>query len=145
MCFPPKQLSYDAACATCEVSIVIRSEAERAQLLQVLVYAKELAGVKKGGRMVSATIRIDGTQLQRGNRLEPSCTLIDVTFFESLPLPLSVTLWRTHKDARGRCLDATSHRNPMFSEDIGTEPSRILAVDSLHSVYYGPIMRWCSA
>ena len=71
MCFPPKQLSYDAACATCEVSIVIRSEAERAQLLQVLVYAKELAGVKKGGRMVSATIRIDGTQLQRGDRLEP--------------------------------------------------------------------------
>ena len=143
--FPPRELSYDDACTRCEIMIRVRCEAERSQLLVVLVYAKALAGVKKGGRMVSAVTDIDGTRLERGDRLEPSINLLDVTFLESQRLPILLTFWRTHKDDRGRCLDTVTHRNPLFSEDIGTEPSRILAVDSLHTVYYGPVMKWCSS
>ena len=95
--------------------------------------------------MVKHAIAVGGKQLQPGDRVEPSPTLTDVTFLDSRPLPVTIIFWRTHRDARGRCLDMVHHRNPMFNDDIGMEPARVLAVDALHTVYYGPVMKWSSA
>jgi hypothetical protein len=60
-------------------------------------------------------------------------------------LPFEVILWRAHFDALGRCTDAAMHRNPMFCSELGTNPQDILAIDALHTVYYGPVMRWASS
>ena len=131
--------------AQCELIVVVSSQAERSALLEALVFAKELAGVKRGGRMVKHAIAVGGIQLQPGDRLEPSPTLTDVTFLDSRPLPVTIIFWRTHRDGRGRCLDMVHHRYPIFNDDIGMDPARVLAVDGLHTVYYGPVMKWSSA
>ena len=33
----------------------------------------------------------------------------------------------------------------MFSRALGTDPDSCLAIDTLHTVYYGPVMRWTAA
>eukprot|EP00959_Pyramimonas_sp_CCMP1952_P080473 1681733-Pyramimonas_sp.AAC.1 len=44
-----------------------------------------------------------------------------------------------------KVMDAMRHRCPLFSRALGTSPTASLAIDSLHCLYYGPIMRWVSA
>jgi hypothetical protein len=42
-------------------------------------------------------------------------------------------------------MDAVAHRCPLFSRQLGSNPAETLALDTLHTLYYGPIMRWTSA
>ena len=42
-------------------------------------------------------------------------------------------------------LDRVSNRCPLFSRALGTDPDSCLAIDTLHTVYYGPVMRWTAA
>ena len=48
-------------------------------------------------------------------------------------------------DDEGRCTDRVSHRQPLFSRDVGKPPHLLLGVDLLHGLYYGAVMRWTSA
>ena len=65
--------------------------------------------------------------------------------FDTKAVPFTAVFWRTHTDHVGRCTDISNHRNPLFCDELGTDPSHVLAVDSLHSVYYGPMQKWASA
>ena len=77
--------------------------------------------------------------------VEPSAGLGDIMLLYSKRLPLVVTFWRAHYDDRNRCTDSVNHRNPIFCEELGSNPEDVLAIDSLHMVYCGPIMRWTAA
>ena len=37
------------------------------------------------------------------------------------------------------------HRCPLFDDRLGTSPSRSVALDTLHTILFGPAMRWLSA
>eukprot|EP00959_Pyramimonas_sp_CCMP1952_P456266 9472863-Pyramimonas_sp.AAC.1 len=41
-------------------------------------------------------------------------------------------------------MDSVAHRCPLFKQEWGTSPATTMAIDSLHTVYYGPITRWAS-
>ena len=95
------------------------------------------------GQELSVSIHLpDGRILLPGDRLGPSPELPDVMSLNVVALPITITLWRPRRDFRDRLLDRTLHRNPIFKH---MDPDACLAIDSLHTVYYGPIMRWLSA
>jgi hypothetical protein len=117
-------------------------EDTRDRLLVVL----ELPTSKKArGFALNADVAIGDVQLRNGDRLEPSNDLQYVFSFGQRELPFVATCWRPSADASGAGLDPIIHRNPLFSQELGTSPQQCLVIDSLHTVYYGPMMRWTSA
>jgi hypothetical protein len=74
--------------------------------------------------------------LRIGDRLEPSPELIDVAAFFDRPIGFTAIFWRASKDGRNRVLDAVNRRNQIFCLP-GCDPSRILMVDSLHTLHLG--------
>ena len=80
--------------------------------------------------------------------LKPSHELPNVSKLLTDTVPEAgwvITFWRVRKDPTRRVLDAVSHRCPLFDERLGTSPERTLAVDHLHTIYYGPAAVWLSA
>eukprot|EP00959_Pyramimonas_sp_CCMP1952_P388719 8144937-Pyramimonas_sp.AAC.1 len=136
--------SYDEACGRCEVNVALRTPADRNAFLRVLRWKKASKQIAIGGRIVVTDAIIGGKQLLAGDRLEPSLELTDVHSLERSSLPVNVVLWRTHRDHKHRSMDSVSHRCPLFAQCIGTSPHGNLAVDELHCVYFGPIMRYVS-
>jgi hypothetical protein len=70
--------------------------------------------------------------------------MTDVAAFDTMVLPFTAIFWRPRYDGNQALLDAVVHRNPLFSVDIGTDPVRTVALDTLHGFYYGPVMRTVS-
>lgn len=87
-------------------------------------------------------VTIGGIALQPGDRLEPSMELRDTHGLEKSKLPIDVCLWRPRKDDTGKIIDCLHHRCPLFSQRLGTSPQRSLAVDSLHTLFLGPVLRY---
>lgn len=138
----PHVHSYEEMCAAREVSIQIIAEDERALLSSALEYI----GKPKGrGRTVVLGIVIGGVQLEVGDRLVPSPLMLDTAVVDFGPLPLQLLFWRERKDNTGAIRDAVINRCPLFNDELGTSPKATLAVDSLHTLNYGPMMRLCSA
>jgi hypothetical protein len=80
-----------------------------------------------------------------GDRLTPSPTLLDIGRLEETCTPLEVVFWRPRRYG-DQLLDSVYHRCPLFDDlQLGTSPHRTVAIDSLHSLNYGPMQRWCSA
>lgn len=133
--------SYQVECTRCERVLQLREERDRQLILAQgeLHYSKG----KRGGRILRCPVPSLG--LEAGMALKPSQGLLDIADFEDKQLPLRVVFWKSHEDDRKRTTDPVTHRNPIFSEELGTSPARSLAVDLLHTVYYGPMMRWTSA
>lgn len=102
-----------------------------------------LKGRKGAGRALTASVPALG--LLAGDRLEPTASMPDVALFDSAPVPFEAVFWRATRDPRGACLDTVVRRNPVFSAFLGISPMRTLAIDSLHTLYYGPVMRWTAA
>ena len=117
---------YEVACRRCERHVVIRSEEQRARIVEQLYYDKRAAGSR--GRSLKAGI--PELQLKAGDRLEPNTTLCDVADFEQLPLPATVLFWRPTLET------VTRRRNPLFNRDTGVLPES-LKVDPLHCLYLG--------
>ena len=135
---------YDASCTRCEKHVTLATQKDRRTLLRALRWRKSSKQQPIAGRVVVEDVRVCGVELCIGDRVEPSEALVDVAKLDSAPLPLHITLWRTHKD-RLKSLDPVAHRCPIFDARIGTSPRANLAVDELHCLYFGPIMRYISA
>lgn len=90
-----------------------------------------------GSRGLALVADAERWHLLKGDRLEPSESVPDIGCFGVLEPPFTATFWRRSEEG------LTRHRNPVFSEDIGTEPGRVLTVDALHSIYLGVMRVYC--
>ena len=118
---------YRAACARCERWVTI-SAAQHATLVGLLVYDRRADG--SHGRTLLRDVPELG--LLARDRLEPSPELHDVGLFELLThFPRRVLWWRPSLETLSR------HANPMFAQELGTDPSRCLVIDALHAVNLG--------
>jgi len=138
-------LMFEQACRKCEIRVTLLTQADRITLLRSLRWRKATKPVPIGGRIMVDDVNIGGVQVLAGDRLEPSTELPDTCALERSPVPINIILWRTHRDPQHRAIDCVSHRCPMFDPCIGTTPQDNLAVDELHCLYFGPIMRYISA
>ena len=120
---------YFRACERCEHQIVLTAAAKGLLTLAGLRYEKKQSGGH--GRCLRADVPALG--LRRGDRLEPSPALPDVSRFEELPADTghAIVFWRPSEET------LTRHRNPMFDADIGVTPNRSLTIDDLHCLYLG--------
>lgn len=125
---------YEAACRRCEITVVVRTEAERAAIASALFWDRRQYGSR--GRALKRAVPSHG--LQAGDRLEPSAGLPDVAGFDDLALPGTVVFWRPSQET------LTRHRNPLFDDSIGLN-IQSLRVDSLHCLYLGVIQTACGA
>ncbi|CAK0808811.1 unnamed protein product, partial [Prorocentrum cordatum] len=132
-----------AACKMCEVHVRLTSLSSRKALVRALKWRK--GGVGVGGRVVDYDLEVAGVHLQAGDRLEPSKEVLDVAALERLPLPRNVVFWRARRDHKQRLLDSVTHRCVLFDDGLDTSPHKSLAVDALHCLYFGPVMRFVSS
>ena len=129
-------------CESKEHRVRINTEAQRDAFKSVLQYK---GGSKGRGRTIVALMSVNGVDLCVGDRVVPSAEMTNVRMFDTIELPIVVTFWRATFDDRGRCADFVINRSPLFCTDLGTSPTRTLAIDSLHTIKYGPMMRWTRA
>ena len=132
---------YEQACRKCEIRVQVGTRELQRQILSNLVY--DLNGKSAHGRVCADDMVFLG--LKRGDRLDPSPHLVNPNMFESAEPPFEAVFWRRHCDNRRRCTDWVMHRSPVFDLALGTSPTRTLAIDSLHTVYLGPCLRWTGA
>ena len=134
--------SYEVACKKCEIHVRLITPLDRRTLLNAMRWRKTKS---IGGRLVVEDVNVNFVQLLVGDRLEPSKELLDTHNIERAALPINIVLWRTYRDWKSRSLDCVSHRCALFDQRLGTTPHDNLAVDELHTLYFGPIMRYVSA
>ena len=102
-------------------------------------------GRKGRGLQIANDVVISGTELRVGDRLTPSPDCPDPSGYRTCQIPCTILFWRPTFDAKGCLLDPIVWRNPIFDPELGTSPAKTMVVDALHTVYYGPAMRWASA
>jgi hypothetical protein len=132
---------YLSACSECEIEVNLASEADLRELIANLAYT--LGGHSAKGRAVIRAIPRFG--LARGDRLEPSKTLVNPNLLEKAEVPLVVYFWRNRRDRSRRVMNWLSHRCPLFGPHTEIWPATTLTIDSLHCVYLGCMARWTSA
>ena len=140
--WPTRALSYDATSDAREARVELRAEADRALLLGAVQYIGKPNG---RGRTVVRDVVVRGVALMRGDRVVPSPRMLDTSVIDEGLLPLRVLFWRPTRNAQGLVVDAVVNRCPLFSPELGTSPSDTLAIDTLHTVNYGPMMRFTTA
>lgn len=134
---------YEMSCRRCEINVALNTREDVDNLVGTLRWEKPSKGI--GGRMVFRPGVIQGTEIQIGDRLEPSADCWDIARLSDVRTPANVVLWRTRRDSEGRLLDPVVHRCPLFSTRLHTSPHRTLAIDSLHTIFLGPALRYCSS
>ena len=117
----------------------------KADRREVLLRLECLKGKKGRGQTIMSDVVVGGVELKKGDRLDPSPTLPDTHGFRRAQLPLEITFWRARYDASKRLDGPAVHKNPLFDSSLGYSPKSMMVVDALHSVYYGPLMRFTSA
>ena len=140
--FPTTEQAYDEMCSAREIVVPITTEAARQLVMSKLHFPK---GDKDRGRLVNERIVVGTRVLDCGDRLDPTPSMTDIMLFDTKPLPFEAVFWRTRRDGKQRDMDPVVRRNPLFMAHAGCSPAEVLAVDALHTVYYGPVMRWSSA
>ena len=78
-------------------------------------------------------------------QLACSPELPDVGALEHVALPITITWWTQPAAVHGRKIGLARKRNPLLCEELGLVPSLHCAVDSLHSLYLGPMLRLVNA
>ena len=140
----PQKISagYDQACFGCSKLRIIWSEEQRAAVIR----DGGLAPLEGKGRGLTLTsdVRSHALGLAKGDRLEPCESLQDPHAFKVRAVPFQCLLWTVSCSAQGSLLDPVVHRCPLFDESTGITPDNI-AIDALHTVYYGPVQRFASA
>ena len=82
--------------------------------------------------------QINGRQLRRNDRLEPSRAFPDVGKLDCVDsFPLEIVFWRPSQET------LTRHRNPLFDREIGITPKQSLVADLLHTFFLGILLVWC--
>ena len=82
--------------------------------------------------------------LRVGDRLEPSSSVMDVAELERSSLPIEATFWRANLGHNEQLLDPLVHRCPIFNDSTGITIDMI-TIDVLHTVMFGPCMRFVAA
>ena len=116
---------YETATARCEIHVYADEERRRMILRAPLFYDKRKHGMR--GRVLRAAIPALG--LRQYDRLEATAGLPDVGKLETAIIPpcgLHLVFWRTERDT------LTRHRCPIWDEEIGVTPSRVITYDLLH-------------
>ncbi len=135
---------YNVMCAKCEVHVTLTTSVERKSMCAVLRWRRDKT--KIGGRVVFKSCTVAGVTLEEGGRLEPSTSLLDIASLERARLPITIVLWRPRLSYDNRAiLDGVNHRSPIFSVALHTSPARNLCVDTLHTLWLGPVLRFCQA
>ena len=135
---------YEAECANNEKRVVVRNDEDRRAIIMQgqMIFSKSR---KNGGRILMRHVAVNGVQLRKYDRLEPSPDLHDVGQLEEATLPITVIFWRTLKDGRGRIIDGLSRRCPLFGPELGITPRSVMMVDILHTLYLGVYQRYVCA
>ena len=148
---PPRLATYEEECSRHEVQVIVRGEADRRLIVRVLIFKRGRHGY---GLTMGEPVDVNGVHLEAGDFLAPAPSMPDVFGIHNQPLPLTCVFWRQRFDFSRRSTGGYMHRNPIFGrisldlpdiDEIVVEPSDVLAIDSLHTVYFGPIMRWVAA
>ena len=126
------QADYEAACARCEILVYVGDAAMRIAITAALDYDKKRGG--SAGRAMTRGMAAAG--LLKGDRLEPSGAIEDVSLFETTPAPFYATFWRPTRAS------IALHRNPLYDPYLGVTVS-VMCIDSLHTLYLGVIMAFC--
>ena len=134
---PRTAADFFSACAKCEIKVVIQSVRAKTNLVKSLIFCE------LGGRIVSKSVA-GFPLLAVGDRLEPSEHLHDIGALEGVAVGTTVIFWRRTM-VGDTCVDPVRHRCPLFDRDLHTSPHDTISVDSLHTLYYGPYMRWTAA
>ena len=102
------QEDYDEAVQTCEQKRQI-TKIQHGQIRAALRYDKRKQNGNRGRCLI---VDLQGLQLEKGDRLEPSISTPDTGIgFDQIPLerfPLEVTFWRCSVES------ITRHSNPLF-------------------------------
>lgn len=118
--------AYDQACAKCEIWVQFATQESLIDVAKHLYYDKRTYGHR--GRCLNQSFPELG--LLKGDRVEPSYELQDVSRFEEQAAPCRVLFWRATQET------STRHRNPLFDPAIGVTVQSI-KVDSLHCLALG--------
>lgn len=140
--FVARAQSYEAACAAREIAVQVATAADRDAIVGQLMFRKGRTGF---GREIKSGVAVNGVVLEARDRLSPTPTMPDVMLLDSAVPPFTLVFWRPRRDFARRLRDPVVRRNPVFAEDICAGPAEVLAVDTLHTVYLGVIMRLVSA
>ena len=133
---------YEKSCQRCEVCVRLTSRGDVQKLSEALKWKKD--SKTAGGLVAYKSVEVAGTQVQSGDRLEPSESLGDIGKLQCVRVPCVVKLWRpTIVD--GKCVDPVTHRCPLFSKYLNTSPAVNLAIDALHTVSLGVSVKFVSA
>ena len=137
LCSLPRSLTqdadYEAACARCEIWVVIADPTERDAILSALQCDRRKAGSK--GRSLRRDLPSFG--LKQGDRLEPHANFMDVGKFEAInSFPHRVLFWRRSRET------LCTRRSPIFNPLLGDTPLRCIAICALHTLMLGPVLAW---
>ena len=122
---------YFEACSRCEIEIVLEGSADRDLLLSRLARSES-------GRGICVTAPVLG--LREGDRLVPQESLHDPGLLAAVEaFPLRLIFWRASREtlARNRC--------PLFNQELGVSPHRVMTVDTLHCAYLGVFQTFAKA
>ena len=123
---------YDAECRSCEIVCNINTEEKYKKVRNSLLYDLR----RNGSRGRALAVNIPELGLERGDRLEPGRDITDVgEGLETATPPFVCLFWRRRFEVRVR------HRNPLFCPELGIDPSINLALDFLHVVNLGVMLR----
>ena len=125
---------YAAACARAEIRVTVRNAAELVSITRQLTWDKSEKGQ---GRILRDDI--PRWRLLKGDRLEPSPTLLDIDLLESVTEfggGYTIVFWRQ------TLATAVKRRNPLFCEELGISPHRSMTGDWLHALSLGTFQVW---
>ena len=120
---------HELACQRCE----IESEVTHHALTEMVLKSDRR---KQGVHRRRVVVAIPESNLRVNDRLEPSSATPDVFTFEE-NAPTTAIFWRVSAETLAR------HRNPIWCLETGLDPSLHLCVDSLHTLYLGPMKQYC--
>eukprot|EP00959_Pyramimonas_sp_CCMP1952_P329455 6897377-Pyramimonas_sp.AAC.1 len=126
--------SYDDECTSHEIWCLITDQEMHRTIRFRLCWKKT-----NRGRALYADLPEYG--LRKGDRVEPSPTLLDSADFDHLSFdkgPVLVKFWRPTPGAE-RCY----HRNPLLDPALGTG-MHTFSIDELHCLHLGVFQSWAS-
>jgi hypothetical protein len=122
---------YEQACAACEIVVDINCARLFRMVRGCLKYDKRIGALAIRGRALMRDI--PELRLKKGDRLQPGHDIWDVGQIDTMNPKSACRLlfWRRSAETHVR------HRNPVFSEETGIVPERVLVIDWLHALSLG--------
>eukprot|EP00959_Pyramimonas_sp_CCMP1952_P074958 1566455-Pyramimonas_sp.AAC.1 len=125
---------YDELCQKHEIYVVIEN-VEAHRKIRFRLQRKH----SDRGRSLTMNVQLPNQPLLfKGDRLEPTATMLDVRLFDSITeFPKIVKFWRASGNER------TYHRNPMLDPALGIG-MHTFSLDELHCLHLGVFQVWAA-